>query len=280
MGLYIIVEGKEYCSEYTFWETIRNEFMSKSKKIDIVGCGGFSNLVRYINEHKNTYTRNDTIIISFDNIESIEVANFIDNQLSRLNKQINKLYITLYYCFEELFLSYYHFENYLSTDYNDIISNINNINLNAIPDKFSKSDKYSAFTFIRDCINKGIDYREDSINHNKYIRHLVKKSDNRERLSARVLSEMTEKGKHIKINKGHLGACWIKDCNTLRQSKKWYNCLNCNFCKAEKCNNNKGVTKCCNCNKNSMTAKEKILDLQNNSIFGKMLKIEDLKEFL
>ena len=197
MKFHIIVEdagsGKE------FWAAVNKEFLDS--KGNIIEAGGVTNLDKELrkNFELGNISSGDYILIAFDNTGTLQAS----VQMEKLKKhateyKLSGLIFTTYYCFEEIFLS---FERLLDW----------------VKPRLSDSE-IALIQFIGNSIRERKDYLtnhsefETEFNQLVESRHLTIKALGREKLSANLLSYITQQNIGFKITKGSIGSCWIHDC--------------------------------------------------------------------
>lgn len=181
----------------------------------------------------------DSLFIAFDNIGASSRVNhktgktigfdsgdFLLNTQQKCNLKNVNLFISSYYCFEELYLSYDGLYRLYSED------GKNKTLLNALK-------------YVQQNILQGTEYYN---RNSKYIQEVIKiKPDantNKEHFADALLSQVTGEIKHgyFTITKnGHTSGvtrCWTKSCEELYSIKNLgvgsYTCENCKFCMKEK----------------------------------------------
>lgn len=239
--LYLITEDRT--SGRRFWNKLFSEllgadkyrqlpFDKNSKSDDVTGN---TSLDAQVNNVLKQIEVNDGIFIAFDNIGSSKRVNritgekagfdsgdFIIRTLEKCNLFKVNLYFTLYYCFEELYLSYGGLEELYKEDGRD--RNLLNV-----------------LGYVKKHIKDGTEYFDINNKYVKYIIDIRKDAGkNKEHFADALLYHATDKIKHglFRISKESkkdcVLKCWTGTCDELRKntkelSEKGFFCKNCKF---------------------------------------------------
>lgn len=250
--IYFMAEDSN--SAHTFWIHVLETFADAYTEVNTDAQGkkvyGNSSLESRVN-HALARTRpGDSLFIAFDNIGSplapdgyaaFDSGDFILNTEEKCRQKQVRLYITNYYCFEEVFISYEELESICLKD----------------------GDAKLAATvgYVREQINRGSDYFDKNNPHIAYIMSIAKDAGtNKEHFADALLYQATRSIEHgyfaIGKEQDGFGRCWITACEEIRhrkQSQRARSALTyfCNHCAYTA--------------KNADT-KQKLLDIENRSV--------------
>ena len=227
--LYVVTEDKN--SARVFWTAIVKCFCAE-ESYEIVelpkaengqSYGGNTTLNQQISEVFQKIQPQDELFVAFDVImptRQFNPVDFLDKIIRRCELKKVKLYVTSYYCFEELYISY-----------SELIN---------MYEQFSTDeDMKAALKYIRDCILQNKDYYDKN---DSRIQHAIglapaNAGKNREHFMDTLLFQTTRclKG-YFQISKREdgFGKCWHKDCDEIRSNEndKYINyfCTVCQYC--------------------------------------------------
>lgn len=232
---YILCEDEK--SGKIFFENISSIF--KNVSCDIRSTKGNTNYNNYLNSILKMLKRGDSLLLAFDNIGSKKGFNPSEIILKAKTACLGvgaKLWVTKYYCFEELYLSYTEFIN--------------------MCEHFSKNSKrleelLPTLKYVNSCI---LEQKEYFDRNNPLVDCVIKMFDkaggNKENFCSTLLENSTRELKGIvTIKKNSFGICWLHSCSDLRFKNKDYICNNlCIFAMK----NSDGLSK--------------LFDLENNSM--------------
>lgn len=208
----------------------------------------------------------DALFVAFDSIgtsirintktgkkEKFDSGDFINNTSQKCKMMGVDFYVTSYYCFEEIYLSYIEVENIVATDSN-------------------KPQLAGVLKYVRECINNHSEYYDRNRPEVQSVIQLRRDAQkNKEHFADALLYQATYaiKTGRFTISKEASKPlmCWIRDCQELskvgKQNRKYptqYDCDNCVF-KMKGCN-----------------TIDKLIDLNNNSLIGKTsITFSDIK---
>lgn len=233
---YFLCEGEKYKSDYTFISAIINEFVEE-QKYDIHTSNGNRNIFARFLDLTSKFKPNDIFILLFDRVDFICLDNSgvgglnVNLMLDNIGSICAKLGVffrhSMYYCFEELFLTYKPLLPILG------IEDEFKLNLKEIQDYILQG-----YNYFNVC---DLTYWENRYQHRKGVLRT------RESLSSYICLEITRSIKgNFKITKDSIGSCWVSDCKdtTLHRNV----CSQCKFpCK-------------------SSSFRNKLADLDNNSV--------------
>lgn len=216
---YIICEDEG--SGYQFFDCISKICNTPCKLVSSRGNQNFSMKLLEVAEELNN---GDKLLLAFDNIGVVKGFNPKDIIIKAVEicriKNVN-LWITMYYCFEEVFLSY---------------SELHRLCKYFAPTDNKLSQYEQVLDFVRTSIMNNEDYY-DKFNPlvSNFINDIKRAGENREHFCDALLANVSRliKGK-LSINKGSLGACWLSNCNDLKFKNKDFICHCCNYCMKDK----------------------------------------------
>ena len=197
---YFVCEGQKDKSEYSFILRLTELYNTSNLPFDLLSADGNVNIKDLLYNLIPKCMAGDTIILFFDNIEEINGVPTYDLLNSCINlciqRGINFRY-TVYYCFEELFLTY-----------DKLLFLIKDVRHNQLVAKIS------------DCIMNGINYLDcldvSEINELSKLLSLDVYKCTRETLSASLLGLVTNRiNGRFHISKSHIQDCWLQDCESL-----------------------------------------------------------------
>lgn len=232
---YILCEDSG--SGFLFFQCIRDIYSSKTE-CDVITSYGNTNYRDCLENLKTVLKDGDTLILAFDSVEvekNFNPRNIINSAQYFCEKNNIHLYYTTYYCFEELFLSY----KYLTGMFYD--------------GNYNKNDKEiwgKILQYICDSIYAMEDYYNKNDELVKYVISIIPKADKtKEKFTKAIMTHISGSiCGDFKIYDGKFGGCWARSCDSIVMNNKVYRCSTCN-------SRFKG--------KNS---KEKINELESNSI--------------
>ena len=212
--IYILCEDSG--AGFNFYRKISNIYATESR-CKVIPSNGNGNYKKELRKIKYLLQKDDTLILTFDNIEtrnSFNSKNILDNaKLICENKKV-RLYYTTYYCFEEIFLAYAYL-NYMfykgSYHYED--KNIWIKLLNYIYISLQNETEYYTKN------NSLVEYAKSKIN---------KANKNKENFAKAVLTYISGSIRgDFKIHGSNLGKCWLENCGSINMPNKEYRCNNC-----------------------------------------------------
>lgn len=256
--LYVITEDTN--SGRDFWNKVFNIFLGKDnyEMVQFIQdkngkpISGNMALNRLVDKALLKAKAGDSIFIAFDNIGSSKRVNtktakdygfdsgdFINITLQKCSISKVNLYISSYYCFEEIYLSYEGLYELCKIDGKD-------------------QQLTSVVKFVKDSILNGTEYYD---RNNKNIQYVISKrqdaAHNKEHFADALLFQSTygiKNGYFViskSTNKNCILKCWTETCSVLR-NKNLKNiqhfCSNCKFCMRDK------------------SDIEKLIDLNNRSL--------------
>lgn len=275
--LYVITEDEN--SGRDFWGTVMKTFLqptdftmvefdmtinSKGKKVQISGNLALDALVNKTLEKSQA---GDSLFVAFDNIgmsrarttnngqeKYFDSGDFINRTKQKCMKTGVDFYITSYYCFEEIYLSYLELENLVRID-------------------SKKSELASVIEYVRRNIENGTDYyKRNNVLVKKVIALRADANKNKEHFTDALLFQATRaivNGKFtISKKASDLLKCWMMNCADLQKNGE----KNHNFPSQHDCQN-------CKFKMREHNAAEKLLDLSKNSLINNAkVTFDDLKE--
>lgn len=260
--LYVITEDSN--SGRDFWKAVFNTFLDNTdfEIIDfntttsangkIVSITGNMALDDLVNKALMKAKKDDSLFVAFDAIgtsshinkktgkkEYFDSGDFINNTHQKCSIKGVNFYVTSYYCFEEIYLSYIELENLVDVD-----SNMQQL--------------VGVLKYVRNCINNNTEYYDRKRQEVQCVISIKPDAQkNKEHFADALLFQATYaiKTGRFTISKKEEKPllCWLLDCTHLQgvKNKKYpskYDCDNCKF-------------KMKNCN-----TLEKLIDLDNNSL--------------
>lgn len=209
---YFVCEGEKDKAEYSFVSRLIELYNYNNSSFKLIALNGNKNIQGKVDSIiKDNCVSGDTLVLFFDNIESINgivVYDLLNSFITSCMKKGVCFRYTTYYCFEELFLSY---DKLLDLIRNDLHK--------------------SLVGKIQQCIMSGSNYIDclDSIEISKLNKLLsldITKTT-RETISASLLSVVTNviNGK-FHISKDEIEDCWLYSCKDLSLP---YKCNRCNY---------------------------------------------------
>lgn len=212
--LYIITEDTN--SARAFWKEVAEVFRGNGnytlvplpKGKDNKDSGGNTTLKNQINYMMSYAKAQDELLIAFDNISNANNFNTTKFIKWAINKcKVNNISVkfTSYYCFEELYLSYYELiDMYKKCNYKEVV--------------------LKALEFTNKSIMNRIDYFDKSVSEvANFIQYYKNDSGkNREHFANALLLEVTKTiGDRFKITKSGdcfdtSGMCWLKSCTDIQ----------------------------------------------------------------
>lgn len=199
--------------------------------------GYLSYLDNFINQNKLGH--GDSLLLAFDNVESsktFDVASIIEFAEDISSKRGVSIFYTEYYCFEEVYLSYDGFLEYVGK--------------RLLSGNDSSSAWYSALKYVHDSIQSEQKYYIRENDNVKFVISMAKYADlGREKFCKALLHNTSrELGQSFTISSGSLGKCWIISCSDISMKSKEHFCSKCGYC-------------CKSCD-----SKEKYLDIDKRSM--------------
>ena len=214
--IYFIAEDSN--SAHTFWVHVLETFADAYTEVNTDAQGrkayGNSSLESRVNHALTIARPGDSLFIAFDNIGSplapdgnavFDSGDFILNTAEKCRQKQVKLYITNYYCFEEVYISYEELEDLCLKD--------------------GDAKLADAVRYVREQIGKGTDYFDKSNPHVTYIMSIVKDAGtNKEHFAGALLYQATRSIQHgyfaIRKQQDGFGICWIIACEEIRNRKR------------------------------------------------------------
>ena len=212
---YILCEDSG--SGFEFFKYLKDIY-STSEECEVrttYGNSGYSDCLEELVQELKT---NDTLILAFDSVEvenNFNPKNIITAAKYYCEQVGAKCYYTVYYCFEELFLSYNYLEEMFQSG------------------SYNKSDKslwVNILHYLHDSIHKGNEYYIDNNDLVKYVKETIKKAGRtKEKFTKAVLTHISGSiSGDFKITGGEFGKCWLVSCDCVRMKNKAYRCNECN----------------------------------------------------
>lgn len=264
--LYVITEDRN--SGRDFWTIVLNSFLKNTDfeiidfdtdidvNGDIVPMTGNGALDNLVDKALLKAKKDDSLFVAFDSIctstqinkekgkkEYFDSGDFVNNTSQKCKSIGVHFYVTSYYCFEEIYLSYIELENMVANS--------------------SKSPQLAGvIKYVRDCINNNIEYYDRNRPEVKDVINITQDAQkNKEHFADALLFQSTNaiKPGRFAISKRERKPilCWLHDCKKLQlygeENKSYPSQYECNKC----------IFKMKNCN-----TIEKLLDLDNNSLTG------------
>lgn len=188
--------------------------------------------------------KNDSIFCAIDNVGSRDSQNVIRWTIKDSKNRGYRLFISEYYCVEDIFLSFKELAQWL---------------------RVTDEEDKNSLKFICGSI-----YLKNNYFYNLTLRMKYPKARNREQLASYVLTNLSYKySKQFRVSKGKLGKCWVEDCESQEQYPF--------YCKKNKCFIYKQQMRGNNCT----CAKDKIETLWSKSILCyEHINIEGLKSYV
>lgn len=253
--IYFISEDSN--SAHKFWIQVLDLFVRDYTEIDCDINGnkvsGNTSLYNKVRLALSKACANDILFIALDNISAtcknspkvFDIKTFIHNTAYACKKINVDFWITNYYCFEEVYITYNELERLCRVYSKD--SNSTNI--------------ADALCYVRECKDKGIEYWDKNNKHVRDIINITKDAEvNKEHFTDALLRHATKIIKHglfgITKHKNGMGICWIYSCDEIRKRKESSKISNqlsyfCNMCQYK-------LKNTCD--------KQKLIDLNNNSV--------------
>lgn len=213
---YILCEDSG--SGYSFFRYMVQSLCSSKYECEVITTNGNSGYEECLENLIEKLESKDTLILAFDSVEVTEHFNprNIINSAKYFCKQKNvSLYYTIYYCFEELFLSYRYLEEMFDKS------------------SYNAEDKevwLRILQYICECIHKNEEYYVSQNELVDYVKENIKKArKTKEKFTKVVLTHVS--GSIIgdfKVYDGKLGKCWAISCNDVKIKNKCYRCTQCN----------------------------------------------------
>ena len=218
--IYVISEDEG--SGLSFWKIFFESYFKEYQIITSNSNAGNLTLQYQLDEALSRTSANDTIFIAFDKIYSssgFDTGDFLNVAMEKCRRKSVDLYVTKYFCFEEIYLSYPELETMIRKDGRDL--SLANVAL-----------------YIREMIEKDEDYFQS----NKQVREQIESkrkdaSQNREHFADAALYNLTRTIKHgyftiDKSKRNGINKCWTSACDDIRNTKKKdisYMCDNCSY---------------------------------------------------
>lgn len=222
--IYIISEDSG--SGLSFWRIFFETYFEEYKIITNSDNSGNTKLMMQLDETLSNVQEADIVFIAFDKIystEGFDTADFLNVAREKCRRKGVKLFVTNYYCFEEIYLSYPELENMIRNDGKD--------------SSLSEVAKY-----IREMIEQDLDYFQNDIKMKQIIEEKRQgASKNREHFADATLYILTKsiRNGYFTIDKSHrngINKCWSESCEKIRETKKKdisYMCNNCCYLKKD-----------------------------------------------
>ena len=223
---YILCEDSG--SGFQFFRRVR-DICSSKEECKVLTSNGNSQYLNCLEKLILELETGDILILAFDSVE-VEVGfnprNIINTAKYFCHQKNVSLYYTIYYCFEEVFLSYQYLEEMFELG------------------TYSKDDKdiwLSILHYIYESIHSGNEYYIGNHDLVEYVKSIIQKAGRtKEKFTKAVLTHIS--GSILgdfKIYDGAFGNCWIVPCNDIKMKNKSYRCIMCNsrfknMCKIEK----------------------------------------------
>lgn len=226
--IYFIAEDMN--SAHKFWKTVLDTFSTKYVEINKNDKGqivyGNTSLDSKVDIALKVIKPGDTLFVAFDNIgspltpnnQAFDAGDFINNTNAKcMMKQVN-FYITNYYCFEEIYITYDELEDMCKKDGNSKLAEVIN--------------------HVKTQIYNNREYFDKNNTYIKYVISIAKDAGkNKEHFTNVLLYQATKSIEHgyfaISKKKGGFGICWINDCNIIINknmgSNLNYFCYHCKY---------------------------------------------------
>lgn len=217
---YFLCEGEKGKAEYTFIESVINEFHS-DEEYELIAAGSKDSIDSEFDSLLKRFKSGDVFILFFDNIEIIKgrPVPFMLEEMTSMCESIGVIFrYTTYYCFEELFLSYAGLIDMLSSRHDSCSEELRNLQASLV---------------------SGANYWIGNLSFWVNMFRDLESATTREQFSARLLTLLTNGMRgNFRVIKASVGLCWIKDCTLLRENNKVaqdkciackYDCKGCTF---------------------------------------------------